>query len=217
MKRSFDPTLYLILDLALLGPQPPHRLVASAIAGGVTLVQLRGKGVTTRELCTVGEALKAQLVPHHVPLIVNDDVAAAAAIGADGVHLGQDDVPPSSARRVLGEEALIGLSVGTPDEAIGVDAALLDYISIGPIANTRTKGDAGSAIGIAGFQAVRRLFPTLPAVAIGGVGEANAAGIVRAGAAGVAVASILCCAVEPMQAARRLRATIATAGRQAAS
>lgn len=217
MKPSFDPTLYLILDLALLGPQPPHRLVASAIAGGVTLVQLRGKGVTTRELCAVGEALKEQLASHHVPLIVNDDVAAAAAIGADGVHLGQDDLPTSAARRVLGEDALIGLSVGTPDEATGVDAALLDYVSIGPIASTRTKGDAGPAIGIAGFQAVCRLFPTLPAVAIGGISESNAGDIVRAGAAGVAVASILCCAVEPMQAARRLRTIIATAGRQAAS
>jgi thiamine-phosphate pyrophosphorylase len=217
MKRSFDPTLYLILDLALLGPQPPHRLVASAIAGGVTLVQLRGKGVTARELCTVGETLKAQLALHHVPLIVNDDVAVAAAVGADGVHLGQDDLPVSAARRMLGEDAVIGLSVGTPDEAVGVDPALLDYISIGPIASTRTKGDAGPAIGITGFQAVRCLFPTLPAVAIGGVSEANAADIVRAGAAGVAVASILCCAVEPTQAARRLRTIMATVERQAAS
>jgi thiamine-phosphate pyrophosphorylase len=217
MKRSFDPTLYLILDLALIGPQPPDRVVASAIAGGVTLVQLRGKGVSARELCALGAAIKAQLAPHNVPLIVNDDVAVAAAIGADGVHLGQDDLLPTAARRILGEDALIGLSVGTPEEAVGVDATLLDYVSIGPFANTWTKGDAGPAIGISGFQAVRRLFPALPAVAIGGITEANAVDIVHAGAAGLAVASALCCAIEPATAARLLRSSIATAGSEASS
>lgn len=216
MKRRFDPTLYLILDLALPRSQPLDRLVASAVAGGVTLVQLRGKGVSARELCALGEEIKSELVPRGVPLIINDDVAVAAAIGADGVHLGQDDLPVAHARRILGEDALIGLSVGTPDEAVGVDAPRLDYLSIGPIANTRTKGDAGPAIGTAGFQAVRRLFPILPAVAIGGITADNAAAIMHAGAAGLAVASILCCAAEPAAAARALRAAIATAERLAA-
>jgi thiamine-phosphate pyrophosphorylase len=217
MKRSFDPTLYLILDLALIGPQSPHRLLASAIAGGVSLVQLRGKEVSARELCTLGAEIKAMLAPHNVPLIINDDVAVAAAIGADGVHLGQDDLPAAHARRLLGADAVIGLSVGTPDEAVGVETGLLDYVSIGPIAGTRTKGDAGPAIGTAGFQAVRQLFPTLPGVAIGGITEANAADILCAGAAGLAVASNLCCAVDPAAAARRLRTMIANAEQQAAS
>ena len=217
MIRSFDPTLYLILDLALIGQQKPDRLVASAIAGGVTLVQLRGKDVSARALCALGADIKAMLAPHKVPLIINDDVAVAAAIGAGGVHLGQDDLPVTDARRILGAEAIIGISVGTPDEAVGVEASQLDYVSIGPIAGTRTKGDAGPAIGTAGFQAVRQLFPTLPAVAIGGVTEANAADIVRADAAGLAVASNLCCADDPAAAARRLRALIAGAQQQAAS
>ncbi|WP_119304157.1 thiamine phosphate synthase [Dongia deserti] len=217
MKRSFDPTLYLILDLALIGSQPPQRLIASAIAGGVSLVQLRGKDISARALCALGAETRATLAPHDIPLIINDDVAVAAAIGANGVHLGQDDLPAVHARRILGEDALIGLSVGTPEEAVGVDATLLDYVSIGPIAGTRTKGDAGPAIGTAGFQAVRRLFPALPAVAIGGITEANAADIVRAGAAGLAVASNLCCAVDPTAAARRLRGIIARAEQQAAS
>jgi thiamine-phosphate pyrophosphorylase len=217
MKRSFDPTLYLILDLALVGPQPLDRLVTSAIAGGVTLVQLRGKGIAARELCARGVALKTQLALDNVPLIVNDDVAVAAAIGADGVHLGQDDLPPAAARRILGRDALIGLSVGTPKEAVGVDSTWLDYVSIGPIANTWTKGDAGPAIGIAGFEAVRRLFPSLPVVAIGGITEVNAADVVRAGAAGLAVASTLCCAVEPASIARGLRGLIATAAGQVSS
>ncbi len=213
MKRPFDPSLYLVLDLALVGPGPVDRLVASAVAGGVTLVQLRGKAVPTRELCDLGVRIKTLLTPHHVPLIVNDDVAAALAIEADGVHLGQDDLPPAAARRLLGEKALIGLSVGNPAEAAGVDGTLLDYVSVGPIHRTSTKSDAGPAIGTEGFDRVRRLFPDLPAVAIGGITPDNAAGIIRAGAAGLAVASALCHAVEPAIVARAFRSRIAIAAR----
>jgi len=205
MTRSFDPSLYLILDLALLRDAPLRSVLTEAIAGGVTLVQLRGKGLAPRTLCEIGAQVKAILNPHRVPLIVNDDVAVAAAIGAEGVHLGQDDLPASAARRILGDSALIGLSVGTPDEAVGVDPEPLDYVSVGPIAATTTKGDAGPAIGTAGLQAVRKLFPNLPTIAIGGITETNAAAIVAAGASGLAVASAICRAAQPMEAARRLR------------
>lgn len=211
MKRQFDPSLYLILDLALLKSRPIDPLIASAIEGGVTLLQLRGKGVPTRELGLVGAHLKALLAPHHVPLIMNDDVAVALAIGADGVHLGQDDLPPAAARTLLGEEALIGLSVGSPAEAVDVDASIIDYVSIGPIFGTSTKSDAGPAIGIEGFDRVRRLFPNLPAVAIGGITPDNAADVIRAGATGLAVASTLCCAAEPASVAQRLQERITTA------
>jgi thiamine-phosphate pyrophosphorylase len=211
MKRAFDPRLYLILDLGLIGPEAASRVAASAAAGGVTLVQLRAKGQSVRALCAVGEGLKAALAPHRIPLIVNDDVAVAAAIGADGVHLGQDDLPVASARRLLGKDALIGLSVGTPAEAVGVDAALLDYVSIGPFCATATKGDAGPAIGARGFGLVRALFPGLPAVAIGGITPENTADVIRAGAAGIAVASVLCRADDPAAAARMLRARISSA------
>lgn len=211
MKKPFDPSLYLILDLALLKSRPIDPLIAAAIAGGVTLVQLRGKGLPTRELGLVGAHLKALLAPHHVPLIMNDDVAVALAIGADGVHLGQDDLPPVAARLLLGEDALIGLSVGSPAEAAGVDATIIDYVSIGPVFGTSTKRDAGPAIGIEGFLRVRSLFPNLPAVAIGGITLDNAAAIVRAGAAGLAVASALCCTPEPAAVASSLQERITTA------
>jgi len=216
MKRGFDPSLYLILDLALVSARPIDRLVASAVAGGVTLVQLRGKGVPPCELGRVGAQVKALLDPHDVPLIVNDDVAVALAIEADGVHLGQDDQPSAAARALLGEKALIGLSVGSPAEAVGVDGALLDYVSIGPIYGTSTKPDAGPAIGVEGFDRVRRLFPHLPAVAIGGITLDNAADIVRGGANGLAVASALCSAADPAAAARDLRRRIAAASGPAA-
>lgn len=205
MTRSFDPSLYLILDLALLQDAPLQGVLTEAIAGGVTLVQLRGKGLTPRALCEIGTAVKEILSPRRVPLIINDDVAVAAAIGAEGVHLGQDDLAASAARRILGENALIGLSVGTPVEAVGVDPGPLDYVSVGPIAATRTKNDAGPAVGTAGLQAVRKLFPGLPTVAIGGISEANAAAIVQAGASGLAVASAICRAAQPKEAAQRLR------------
>lgn len=211
MKRPFDPSLYLILDLSLMQPEAADRVAASAVAGGVTLVQLRAKGQSTRALCTIGKRLKLVLAPRGIPLIVNDDVAVAAAVAADGVHLGQDDLPVAAARRLLGEDALIGLSVGTPAEAIGVDAALIDYVSIGPVYATATKGDAGPAIGTAGFQLVRRLFPDLPAVAIGGITPDNAPEVIRAGAGGLAIASALCGAAEPAAAARLLRDRIAMA------
>jgi len=217
MKRGFDPSLYLILDLALVGERPIDRLVASAVAGGVTLVQLRGKGIPPHELGRVGAQVKALLDPHDVPLIVNDDVAVALAIEADGVHLGQDDLPPAAARALLGEKTLIGLSVGSPAEAVGVDEALIDYVSVGPVYGTSTKPDAGPAIGAAGFEQVRRLFPHLPAVAIGGITPDNAADVVRAGATGLAVASALCRAADPAAAARNLRQRIASASGPATS
>ncbi len=205
MTRRFDPSLYLILDIALLRDSPLQAVLTEAIAGGVSLVQLRGKKLAPRALCEIGAQVKAILEPRRVPLIVNDDVAVAAAIGAEGVHLGQDDLPASAARRILGEKALIGLSVGTPEEAVGVDPAPLDYVSVGPIATTQTKNDAGPAVGTAGLQAVRALFPALPTIAIGGITEANAAAIVAAGAAGLAVASAICRAGQPREAAQRLR------------
>jgi len=216
MKRRFDASLYLILDLALVSARPIDRLVASAVAGGVTLVQLRGKGIPPRELCGRGAQVKALLDPHKIPLIVNDDVAVALAIEADGVHLGQDDLPPTAARLLLGEEALIGLSVGSPAEAVDVDEAVIDYVSIGPIYGTSTKSDAGPAIGVEGFDRVRRLFPDLPAVAIGGITPDNAADVVRAGATGLAVASALCRAADPAVVARDLRRRIASASGPAA-
>jgi thiamine-phosphate pyrophosphorylase len=217
MKKRFDPSLYLILDLALVEPQAVGRLAVSAVAGGVTLVQLRGKGQPAGVLFAACEQLKAVLAPFGVPLIVNDDVAAALAVAADGVHLGQDDLPVAAARRILGADVLIGLSVGTPGEAVGVDAALLDYVSIGPIHATSAKSDAGPAIGTDGFKLVRRLFPQLPAVAIGGITLDNAADAIRAGATGIAIASALCCADDPAAMARLFRDCITTASRAAAS
>jgi thiamine-phosphate pyrophosphorylase len=217
MKRRFDPSLYLILDLGLMKSRPLDPLIAAAVAGGVTMVQLRGKGVAARDLGLVGAHLKSLLAPHHVPLIVNDDVAVAMAIGADGVHLGPDDLPPTAARTLLGDRVLIGISVGTPAEAAAADATNVDYVSVGPVFATRTKSDAGPAIGIEDFSEMRNLFPDLPAIAIGGITPDKVTPIIRAGAAGLAVASALCCADDPVSVAQRFRERITTAFRPGAA
>jgi thiamine-phosphate pyrophosphorylase len=217
MKRRFDPSLYLILDLSLMKSRSLDPLVAAAVAGGVTMVQLRGKGVAARDLGLVGAHLKSLLAPHHVPLIVNDDVAVAMAIGADGVHLGPDDLPPAAARTLLGDRALIGISVGTPAEAAAADATNVDYVSVGPVFATKTKSDAGPAIGIDGFSDVRSLFPNLPAIAIGGITPDKVTPIIRACAAGLAVASALCCAEDPASVAQHFRERITTAFRLGAA
>jgi thiamine-phosphate pyrophosphorylase len=145
-------------------------------------------------------------------LIVNDRADIAAAAGAHGVHLGQEDGDPSRARALLGPGAIIGQSAGDLAELARVDPGLVDYVGIGPFASTATKGDAGAPLGAAGFARLRAATP-LPAVAIGGMGPANAAQAIAAGADGVAVVSAICAAEDPEAAARALRA-IAWVGRR---
>lgn len=208
--RRVDLRLYLIADLALLEPRSVESVVMPAVRGGVTLVQLRGKKASGRDLLMAAQTLMVALAGSRVALIINDDIAVAQAVGAAGVHLGQDDLPLSSARRLLGPEAIIGASAGTPAEAALLDPTLIDYVGIGPVYGSTTKDDAGPPIGLAGFAAVRSLVP-LPAVGIGNIRVDNAAAILRRGADGLAVASALCCASDPERSARNLRAIIAEA------
>ncbi len=152
--------------------------------------------------------------PLDVPLIVNDRVEVARAAGADGVHLGQDDLDTARARAVLGPDKLIGVSAGTAAEAARVDKALSDYVGIGSLYATPTKADAGAPIGVAGLSALAAALAPLPAVAIGGIGAGNAAEVMASGAAdGIAVVSAICGAEDPEAAARALRREIA-AGRE---
>lgn len=186
--------------------------VRAAVASGATLVQLRDPDISARTLVEQARALKDMLQPHGVPLIVNDRVDVAKAAGADGVHLGQDDLAPRDARGMLGPDAIIGLSVGNAREyeASRAELAAVDYLGVGPINGTRTKSDAGVAIGLAGFAAVRALTP-LPMVAIGGVNASDAVQLVQAGAEGLAVISAICAASDPGAAAAQLRHVIGTA------
>lgn len=196
--------LYLVTDHRL--PFPALlTTVEAAVAGGVTLVQLRNPELGGRALLEQARALKARLSGAGVPLIVNDRVDVATAAGADGAHVGQSDLPAEAARALLGPEAIIGLSITRPDEVAGIPAGAADYIGIGPVYATGTKPDAAPALGLAGTaEVVRRA--GLPSVAIGGIDETNAAAVMATGVDGLSVVSAISAATAPGAAAARLRA-----------
>ena len=205
------------------GPEPDPTAVAAVVAlaraaieGGATMLQLRAKGRSTDELVGFARALVAVCRPAGVPLIINDRVDVARAAGAEGVHLGPEDGTVDEARAALGPDAVVGVSAGTPEEARAAERRGASYLGIGDVFGTVTKLDADEPIGVLGLSAVLRA-TALPAVAIGGVTEGNAAEAIAAGAAGVAVVSAVAGAADPRAAAARLRAVVdaALAAREA--
>jgi len=205
--RAVDLDLYLVADSTLCGPRGLVATVVAAVRGGVTLVQLREPGATTRELCRLGTALQEVLVDAGVPLVVNDRVDVALAVGAAGVHLGQSDLDVRAARGLLGADLVIGLSVSTAEqvaEANTLPAGIVDHLGIGPVYATPTKPEAAAALGLPGTAALRAA-STLPCVAIGGIGVANVEQVRATGVDGVAVVSAICAADDPAAAAARLR------------
>ncbi len=212
MRLSFDLSLYLVTDRAMTASRGLVETVRAAAAGGATIVQLRDKEADDADLVARARALVEALAGTTLRVIVNDRADIAAAAGAHGVHLGQDDGDPARARALLGPGAIIGQSAGDLGELARVDPGLVDYVGIGPFASTATKGDAGAPLGAAGFARLRAATP-LPAVAIGGIGPANAAQAIAAGADGVAVVSAICAASDPEAAARTLRAIVRAGAR----
>jgi thiamine-phosphate pyrophosphorylase len=210
MRQRLDPTLYLVTDPGLCGGRSLSGIVAQAVRGGVTLVQLRDKQAEGKALLEQARALRRVLDPQGVPLIVNDRADVALAAGAAGCHVGQTDLPAPEARALLGRSALLGLSLDRPEQAGATDPGLLDYIAFGPFAATGTKSDAGAPVGVAGIRAVRSL-TTLPLVAIGGIGARSAGAAIEAGADGIAVVSAIMAATDPEVAARELRRVIEAA------
>jgi thiamine-phosphate pyrophosphorylase len=206
MIRRFDPTLYLVTDPELARGRALIDVVAAAVRGGVTLVQLRDKHAGGRALLATARALKAVLDLMDVPLVVNDRADIAQAAGA-GCHVGQTDLPAAAARAIIGPDALLGISMDAPDQADGIDRDLVDYVAYGPFASTATKADAGGPVGPEGLAAVRKR-TMLPLVAIGGIDADNAAAAVRAGADGIAVVAAIMAADDPAAASRALRAAI---------
>jgi thiamine-phosphate pyrophosphorylase len=204
MTTPHDLSLYFVTDPRLCAARGVVETAVAAVRGGATLVQLRDPEAKGAALLDVARALVAALAPFNVPLIVNDRPDIALAAGAAGVHLGQDDVPVSSARALLGPLAIIGLSAGTPDEMARVPWDLIDHVGVGPVFATSTKGDAGAALGLERLATLVRQ-ARKPAVAIGGLNAGRVAGCIKAGAAGVAVVSAIASAPDPQAAARHLR------------
>ncbi len=209
--RGPDLSLYLIAGPEAVGGRDLLAVVAAAVQGGVSLVQLRDKTAADEALIEQARALKALLSPLGVPLIVNDRLEVALAAEADGLHLGQEDVAPARARAALGPGRILGVSAGDAEEAKIADPAVVDSVGVGPVYPTGSKADAGDAIGLDGLRALRALLP-LPMVAIGGIDETTAAEVMACGVEGVAVFSAICAAADPRAAARALRRRIDAAG-----
>jgi thiamine-phosphate pyrophosphorylase len=213
MTRRFDPSLYLVTDPELARGRELTEVVAAAVRGGVTLVQLRDKQSGGRALLETARALMAVLDPLGVPLLINDRVDVAHAAGV-GCHVGQSDLPATAARAILGPDAILGVSLDKPEQARAIEPAQVDYVAHGPFAGTATKADAGGPTGAEGLAATRRL-TGLPLVAIGGIDARNAGAAVRAGADGIAVVSAIMAAADPEAASRELRAAIDAARAEA--
>lgn len=212
--KLFDLSIYLVLDSELCREHSLIDTTRAAVAGGATMVQLRDKTVGTSGLVEIGRALMAVLAGTGVPLIVNDDVDAALAIVADGVHVGQDDLPPSTVRARLGPEKLLGLSVETPAAARLIDPAVVDYVGLGPVFATPTKPDHKHPIGFDGLARLVELSP-VPSVAIGGLKAFHVPQVLASGADGLAVVSAICGQPAPETAARDIYRAIAQSRRDA--
>ncbi len=195
--------VYLVTDRGLCRNRPLQEIVLQAIQGGVAYIQLREKELSTRDFVEEAVAVKKMLAPHQVPLIINDRIDVALACGADGIHIGQEDMPYPTARRLLGEKAIIGLSVETWADVEAAELLAVAYIGVSPVFATPTKTDTKEPWGLAGLKKIKS-FSRHPVVAIGGIHETNARDVVAAGADCLAVVSAICSADDPAAATRKI-------------
>ncbi|UCF88750.1 MAG: thiamine phosphate synthase [bacterium] len=189
-KTPFNPLLYLVTDPDLSLGRPEEEVVRRAVSAGVTMVQYRDKGTTTRRRIEKTRLLAAICRDTGVALVVNDRLDVALVGGADGVHLGQDDMELADARRIAGDAFIIGISVTTVEEAMQAEAAGADYLGANGVFPTGTKTDLGEPLGLEGVSMLASA-TSLPMVAIGGIKDSNAGEVISAGADGVAVVSYI--------------------------
>jgi thiamine-phosphate pyrophosphorylase len=210
--KNVDYSLYLVTDRGLARGRSTFEIVSAAVNGGATVVQLREKACSTLEFIQQALSIKALLKTRNIPLIINDRVDVAQAVAADGVHLGQTDMPLETARGILGARMIIGISAESPADAIAAEKGGADYLGVSPIYATPTKTDTAPALGLEGLREIRKAV-RLPLVGIGGLNRDNAAGVIRSGADGVAVVSAIVAADDPEVAARELKQVIREARR----
>ena len=196
--------VYLVTDRGLCRNRPLRDVVFKAVQGGVSCVQLREKDLPTRDFIEEAVAVKKILLPFQVPLIINDRIDVALACGADGLHLGQQDMPYDKARKLMGERAIIGLSVETWEDVESVEKLDVNYIGVSPVFATPTKTDTKEPWGLAGLRKIR-VFSRHILVAIGGINVSNAKAVTEAGADCLAVVSAVCSADDPAAAATELK------------
>lgn len=201
---NVDYSLYVITNAKLSRGRPHREIIAAAIRGGATMVQHREKNASTRQMIDEAFVLRDLCREHDVPFIVDDRVDVALAVDADGVHVGQDDMPPSLARRLIGPEKILGVSAENTVQARAAIDAGANYLGIGAVFATSTKSDAGEPLGLDRFAKIARV-STIPVIGIAGINASNAASVIRAGAAGIAVVSAVVSAEDVEAAARELR------------
>lgn len=201
-KRNCNYSLYLVTDRGLLGDKDLAKTVEQAIQGGVTVVQVREKNLSSAEFYQVALVIKGATEKYGVPLIVNDRADIALAVDAAGLHIGQEDLPVVVARKLLGPDKIIGVSATTLPEALLAQDQGADYLGIGAVFPTNTKDDADS-VSLAELEAIKAKVK-IPIVAIGGINGSNIRDVMNTGVDGVAVVSAIVAAADPKAAACKL-------------
>ena len=201
--REIDWTLYVATDSQLVDEGSLSEVIEAAVRGGARVIQYREKQANTRRMITVARALGGLCHRLGALFLVNDRLDVALAVAADGVHLGQQDMPVALARNLLGPEKLIGVSVQDARTVAEAESQGADYLSLSPVFTTPTKPDHEPPLGLEGVRALARR-SRLPVVAIGGIDRTNAAQVIRAGAQGVCVISAVLGSPDPERAAREL-------------
>lgn len=207
MKNLIDLTLYLVTSRGNLTKDDFYSIIEEAIKGGVTAIQLREKEISREEFIEIGRTLRNRLRHRRIPLIINDSIEVALEVGAEGIHLGQSDASIAEARRILGKEAIIGLSVETLEQAQAAELLDIDYIAASPIFATPSKLDTAAPWGLEGLKKLCSVSKH-PVVGIGGIDSKNVQAIISAGATGVAVISAIFNADSPFLAAQELHSKI---------
>jgi thiamine-phosphate pyrophosphorylase len=207
---NIDYSLYLVTDRGLARGRTTLEIVSAAVHGGATVVQLREKDCSSRDFLEQALCIKEFLSARDVPLIINDRVDVAQAVKADGVHLGQTDMPLAIARKILEDSMIIGISAESLQDAIEAQKGGADYLGVSPIYATPTKTDTAPSLGLEGLRKIRKAV-RLPLIGIGGLNRDNAAEVIRNGADGVAVVSAIVAAHDPQTAAAELKQIITEA------
>jgi len=210
MKKKIDYSVYLVTDRGLSRGRSTLEILQGAVRGGVTCVQLREKNCPIRDFIEQANSIKAYLRAHDIPLIINDRLDVAQAVGADGVHLGQSDMLLHVAWEILKDSMIIGISAESLQNAIEAEKGGADYIGVSPIYATPTKTDTAPPLGLEGLREIRNAV-RIPLVGIGGLTKDNAGEVIKHGADGVAVVSAIVSADDPELATKELLKTVTQA------
>ncbi len=200
--------LYLVMDMQSYGGRTAVEIAREAIDGGVTMIQWREKTQPLRDVLQISKQVRALCRGLGIPFVVNDRVDIALLLDADGVHVGQDDLPAPEVRRLIGPDRFVGVSAGSWEEACWALEQEADYLGVGPVYGTPTKPDAGDAIGFELLGRLKAECSGIPRVGIGGINRSNAGLVTKAGADGIAVVSAITRSSNPQEAAAELKQLI---------